>query len=152
MMVRAPGGIRTPNLLIRRDENGVLAGFGPDCWVAICAGQRPSRGCSRPWESSGCHNLCDQSVTNIKIILSSSPESTVHGEVERLVRTGVLTSRRLGRARLIEPNTDNPATRPLRDLVLIAYGPQYVMGEQLAGVGGISEAFLHGSWAARFHG
>jgi len=81
-----------------------------------------------------------------------APESTVHREVERLVRTGVLTSRRIGRARLIEPNTDNPATRPLRDLVMIAYGPQYVIGEQLAGVGGISEAFLYGSWAARFHG
>jgi DNA-binding Lrp family transcriptional regulator len=81
-----------------------------------------------------------------------APESTVHREVERLVRTGVLSSRRIGRARLIEPNSDNPATRPLRDLVLIAYGPQYVIGEQLAGVDGISGAFLYGSWAARFHG
>ena len=81
-----------------------------------------------------------------------APESTVHREVGRLVKTGVLTSRRVGRARLIEPNTDNPATRPLRDLVLIAYGPQYVIGEQLRGVDGISLAFLYGSWAARFHG
>jgi len=81
-----------------------------------------------------------------------APESTVHREVERLVRTGVLTSRRVGRARLIESNDDNPATRPLRDLVMIAYGPQYVIGQQLAEVDGISEAFLYGSWAARFHG
>jgi AraC-like DNA-binding protein len=81
-----------------------------------------------------------------------APESTVHREVERLVRTGVLTSRRAGRARLIEPNDDTPATRPLRDLVMIAYGPQYVLGQQLADVDGISKAFLYGSWAARFHG
>jgi predicted nucleotidyltransferase len=81
-----------------------------------------------------------------------APESTVHREVERLVRTGVLTSRRVGRARLIEPNNDNPATRPLRELVLVAYGPQYVISDLLAGLDGISAAFLYGSWAARFHG
>lgn len=81
-----------------------------------------------------------------------APESTVHREVERLIRTGVFTSRRVGRARLIQPNDDNPATRPLRDLVLIAYGPQYVIGDLLAGLDGISQAFLYGSWAARFHG
>lgn len=81
-----------------------------------------------------------------------APASTVHREVERLVKTGVLASRRVGRARLIEPNDDNPATRPLRELVVIAYGPQYVIGQLLAGLDGISEAFLYGSWAARFHG
>ncbi len=35
---------------------------------------------------------------------------------------------------------------------MIAYGPQFVIGQQLAEVDGISDAFLFGSWAARFHG
>jgi hypothetical protein len=35
---------------------------------------------------------------------------------------------------------------------MIASGPQYVIGQQLAEVDGISEAFVYGSWAARFHG
>lgn len=35
---------------------------------------------------------------------------------------------------------------------MIAYGPRYVIGQQLADVDGISEAFPYGSWVARFHG
>ena len=38
---RAPGGIRTPNLLIRRDENWAFQGSRTVSAVRICAGQRP---------------------------------------------------------------------------------------------------------------
>ena len=50
----------------------MLAGFGLNRWVGIRAGQRPFRCYSGPRESRDRRNLRDQSVTNIKIILSGS--------------------------------------------------------------------------------
>jgi DNA-binding Lrp family transcriptional regulator len=82
----------------------------------------------------------------------AAPESTVHREVERLTRAGVFTDERIGRSRLVRPDDSNPAVGPLRELILIAYGPHTLISAALADVAGIDEAFIYGSWAARFHG
>jgi predicted nucleotidyltransferase len=41
------------------------------------------------------------------------------------------------------------APSALRDLVVIVLGPPQVLGEELAGLGGVSAAAIFGSWAAR---
>jgi hypothetical protein len=78
--------------------------------------------------------------------------ATVQREVDRLQRAGIFNARRVGRARPVSANTDNPLDRPLAQLVLRAFGPAHVLSEELRGVKGIGEAFIFGSWAERYEG
>ena len=45
-----------------------------------------------------------------------------------------------------------PVSRPLTDLLAVTYGPLPVLNDLLAGVEGITQAFIYGSWAARYLG
>jgi DNA-binding transcriptional ArsR family regulator len=74
---------------------------------------------------------------------------TVHAEVGRLVAAGLLTERRLGQARLVRASTDHVLARPLTELLELTYGPPAVLPDVLAGLTGLREAFVYGSWAAR---
>lgn len=80
-----------------------------------------------------------------------APVATVQREVQRLEDAGVLTTRRVGRARVVEADTTNPAFDPLRQLVAIAFGPRQVVAEEFVGVGADLVA-IFGSWAARYSG
>jgi hypothetical protein len=80
------------------------------------------------------------------------PEPTVFRETRRLLDAGLLRGERVGRALVLKPAEDNPATAPLRQLLVVTYGPRLLIGRALAGIVGINEAYIHGSWAARFHG
>lgn len=82
----------------------------------------------------------------------NAPLATVAREVSRLETAGLLTTRRVGRARLVAANEANPATPPLRQLVTVAFGPQQVVAEEFAGINGIVEVIIFGSWAARASG
>lgn len=75
----------------------------------------------------------------------------LHAEVERLVRAGILTDRRVGRTRLLRA-AESPLARPLADLLLLGYGPKVAAEQALRGVPGIKSAYIGGSWAARYHG
>lgn len=73
----------------------------------------------------------------------------VHAEVGRLTASALLSERRLGQARLVRANPDNVLVRPLTELLELTYGPTVVLPEVLAGLGGVRDAFVYGSWAAR---
>ena len=45
-----------------------------------------------------------------------------------------------------------PGTAPLRQLLVVTYGPARLLEQALAGVPEIEAAYVYGSWAARFHG
>lgn len=75
-----------------------------------------------------------------------------HKEVGRLVEDDVLRDRREGNSRLVRANTEHPLFEPMRTIVAAAYGPVPVLRELLAGVGGVQEAYVYGSWAARRSG
>lgn len=79
------------------------------------------------------------------------PLTTVQSEVHRLVSNGILTSRKVGRARLVQPNLDHPAVPPLTQLTLVTFGPQFVVAEEFANLGA-QLVLVFGSWAARYHG
>lgn len=81
-----------------------------------------------------------------------APVSTVQREVDRLERAGILRTHRHGRGRLVSVNDANPAVRPLRELVTIAFGPRQVVEDEFAGLTGIEGLYLFGSWAARSSG
>jgi len=75
--------------------------------------------------------------------------ASTHREVERLLRTQVVTQTRVGLHRQVTANPDSPAAAPLRELVLMSYGPAVVVARSLRGIDGIDEAYIYGSWAAR---
>ncbi|MCF8527026.1 MAG: hypothetical protein K9G24_08495 [Candidatus Nanopelagicales bacterium] len=80
-----------------------------------------------------------------------SPLTTVQSEVSRLEETGLFTSRKVGRARVVRPNADNPLMEPLRQLIMLTFGPPVVLARELA-LPGVQSVVIFGSWAARFAG
>jgi DNA-binding transcriptional ArsR family regulator len=81
-----------------------------------------------------------------------APGPTVSREVRRLLDAGLLAGERVGRATVLGPALDNPATAPLRQLLVVTYGPARLIEQALADVDGIETAYVHGSWAARYQG
>jgi predicted nucleotidyltransferase len=77
---------------------------------------------------------------------------SVHREVERAERAGIVQSRRLGNVRLVRANTSSPYFEGLASVLVRAFGPPAVIAEALMGLDGIEAAYLFGSWAARFSG
>lgn len=78
--------------------------------------------------------------------------ATVQREAERLEQAGILTSERIGTARLARPNEDSPFYPELSGLVLKAFGPLPVLRERLKRLAGVEAALIYGSWASRYAG
>ena len=79
------------------------------------------------------------------------PLSTLHREVVRLDKAGLITSRTLGRNRLVRANTSHPAAPALTQLLQVTFGPKSVVAEEFA-VHGVEQVVVFGSWAARYGG
>ena len=80
------------------------------------------------------------------------PTASVHQEVERTERAGLVRSRRVGHSRLVSANRDSPHFEPLRQPLVMAFGPPERLRSALDEIAGIAAAHLFGSWAARWHG
>lgn len=81
-----------------------------------------------------------------------APYQTVTAEVRRLEQADLVSTRSVGRSKLITAKTDNAYVRPLTELVVMTFGPPLVVAEEFAGVDGIEGLWLYGSWAARHAG
>jgi DNA-binding transcriptional ArsR family regulator len=79
------------------------------------------------------------------------PLSTLHREVVRLDEAGLITSRTLGRNRLVRANTSHPAAPALTQLLEVTFGPRAVVAEEFA-IPGAEQVVIFGSWAARYAG
>lgn len=90
-----------------------------------------------------------RSLTELANQLSANV-ATIQREVSRLERAGILETRRVGRTRLVVANTASPVYRPLAELVLQAFGPVQMLAEEVAKIDGVQDAYLFGSWAARY--
>ena len=66
---------------------------------------------------------------------SALPLTTVQREVNRLSGSGLIRERRVGRSRLVSANPASRYTRPLTELVSLAFGPQFVIGEEFQALG-----------------
>jgi predicted nucleotidyltransferase len=69
-----------------------------------------------------------------------------------LVESGLIVEQRRGNLRLLRAETDGALARPLTELLTLTYGPIAVLGELLGAVNGVDEAYVFGSWAARYEG
>lgn len=65
---------------------------------------------------------------------------------------GLVTTEKRGQSVEVKARRDTPVFRPLADLLGLTYGPPVVIPTYLAGIAGIDEAFICGSWAARREG
>jgi DNA-binding transcriptional ArsR family regulator len=81
----------------------------------------------------------------------SLPLTTVQREATRLSGSGLIRERRVGRSRLVSSNPASRYTRPLTELVSLAFGPQFVVDEEFTALNAIAVA-IYGSWAARYEG
>jgi predicted nucleotidyltransferase len=73
-------------------------------------------------------------------------------EVDRLIGAEILSGTRFGRTRIISARTDTLLYRPLSDLLLVTYGPAPRLTVALSTLDGVEEAYIYGSWAARYEG
>ena len=97
------------------------------------------------------HPGVGRSVTELAGLLGA-PQSVISKEVHRLVEARVLSDERIGRIRILTANKDYGLLQPLTQILAATFGPVPVLTRLLAGVTGIDEAFIYGSWAARFLG
>ena len=79
------------------------------------------------------------------------PLSTLHREVVRLDTAGLITSRTLGRNRLVKASTHHPAAKALTQLLEVTFGPKAVIAEEFS-IPGAQQILIFGSWAARYAG
>jgi predicted nucleotidyltransferase len=93
----------------------------------------------------------EYSLTDVAGMIGASVKA-VHQEASRLTAAGLISDRRHGNLRLLRAVTDSLLARPLTDLLAVTYGPLPVLSDALAGLPGIEEAYIYGSWAARYHG
>ena len=80
------------------------------------------------------------------------PQQTLSRELARLIHAGLVRDRRQGRMHLVTANQGSPYFPELAGLLLKALGPKEVLADELAGVAGITEAYIFGSWARRYDG
>jgi predicted nucleotidyltransferase len=80
-----------------------------------------------------------------------APLSSLHREINRLVTSGVLAERSLGRNRMLRINQHHPAYEPLSRLLEITFGPISVIADSFADLGA-DRVIIFGSWAARHAG
>lgn len=92
-----------------------------------------------------------ESISALARALDAVP-ATVHREVSRLERAGLLTSERVGNTRVVRADRDSPVHAELAALLGKAFGPAAKLEESLTGIAGIERAYIFGSWARRAHG
>jgi hypothetical protein len=80
------------------------------------------------------------------------PRQTIANELRRLEASGLVTTRMIGRSKLLHANADSPYFQPLARLALLSFGPRLVVGEEFGPLSNVEQIFIYGSWAARYAG
>jgi DNA-binding transcriptional ArsR family regulator len=80
------------------------------------------------------------------------PRQTVGNELRRLESADLVSTRMIGRSKLLRANVDSPYFQPLSQLVLMSFGPPLVIGEEFGALANVEHIYVYGSWAARYFG
>ena len=80
------------------------------------------------------------------------PLSSVHREIERAERAGIVSTHKIGNVRMVRANTESPYYDGLADVLTRAFGVPAVLADELREIDGIDSAYVFGSWAARHAG
>ena len=79
-------------------------------------------------------------------------QATASREVARLAEHGLVVTRSLGRNTLVSANWELPWARELASILMQTVGVLGRLANALADVDGVVEAYVFGSWAARYSG
>jgi DNA-binding transcriptional ArsR family regulator len=79
-------------------------------------------------------------------------QATASREVARLAEHGVVVTRSLGRNTLVRANWSLPWAKDLRSILVQTVGVLGQLADALHTIDGVEEAFIFGSWAARYQG
>lgn len=79
-------------------------------------------------------------------------KATASREVARLAEHGLVRTHSLGRNTLVTANWDLPWANELRSILVQTVGVLGRLGDALGEVDGVEEAYIFGSWAARYTG
>lgn len=93
----------------------------------------------------------EHTVTSLAARAGTSVPTAIR-EVDRAEAARIVRSRRLGNTRLVRVDPDNPLYGAVREIVLATYGAPAVLNQELAGIPGIEQLFIFGSFAARYLG
>lgn len=78
-----------------------------------------------------------------------TPLQTVCREVARLAAARVVTTRKVGKTRLVATDPAYPLLAPLSQIVAATYGPAVAVRRAFAGLDGVERLLLIGPWAQR---
>ncbi|HLX32587.1 MAG TPA: helix-turn-helix domain-containing protein [Gaiellaceae bacterium] len=78
--------------------------------------------------------------------------STVHRDVTELEEAGLLLTETFANSKLVRVNEQSPYFPELASLFRKAFGPEQILTGYLSGLKGVKEAYLYGSYAARYQG
>jgi len=73
-------------------------------------------------------------------------------DARRLSEAGILLIRATGNVRLVSVNREHPLYQAFSEIVLYSFGPLEILRDKLAGLEGVTAAYIFGSWAARYSG
>lgn len=79
-------------------------------------------------------------------------QATVSREIARLAEHGLVVTRMVGRTKLVAANWGLSWAPELRSILTQTVGVLGLLADALARIEGIDEAFVFGSWAARYVG
>lgn len=79
-------------------------------------------------------------------------QATASREVARLAEHGLVVTRSLGRNTLVTANWELPWAKELRSILVQTVGILGRLADALSELEGVEEAFVFGSWAARYAG
>lgn len=92
----------------------------------------------------------EHSITELaEFSITSVP--TAMREVDRLIESEFVTSRAVGRVKLIRANQNHTLFSSVFQLIAHSYGPVAALPQVLSGIFGLQEAHIHGDWAARLN-
>jgi hypothetical protein len=80
------------------------------------------------------------------------PRHTIANELRRLESADLVTSRMIGRSKLLRANAASPYFEPLARLAIMSFGPPLVIQEEFRSLSNVEQIFIYGSWAARYAG
>lgn len=83
---------------------------------------------------------------------TGAPLPTIQREIERLDCAGIITSRKVGRTRLVKANEGYPLYDPLAKIIAATHGPATLIDKTFAPLSGVEGIVIFGSWAARMAG
>ena len=85
-------------------------------------------------------------------VKASRSQPTIWREIDRAQKSGLVTTRKVGNSILVRADQSSRYLKPIREIVVAAFGAPAIVAQEFADVHGVEALILFGSWAARFKG